>query len=500
MSIHIEQMQEYLRLHPLPEQVPGGNASSKQSSRPPSRQAVSIARPSERLDVPAYCQQYGVEIAKIEHGKSGETKYILAQCVFDSSHTGKDAAIFQAADGKLGYKCFHNSCSSYSWKEARAKISGDAPLSGGKGKRSTKTAAPVTPKKKVSLADYCINNETERLRKEMREAVFIMEGVAIRGQYTAICAPPNGGKTLLTIAGLMKAVREGVIAGSDVFYINVDDNMEGALVKTEIVQELGINMIVPVLADPEKNGNTPFDFCKIMADDIEAKTVDGKIIVIDTYKKFTNIMDKESQSHFNDVVRRFVTLGGSVIVLTHVNKNRNQEGKLVWGGTSDLKDDCDAGWIIDHTEGPDGITYEFIFQKGRGHSGENIAFFSPKFTHGSLEDDQRERYRRRLEGIEPQSLREAEELRRKSSAEQRVRDIAAKYHPAVALIMGLLKDGAALTRTEIEQAYKDSDVPHEVPRRKFQDVISTLSGYLWDVTPDGTRKVYRLKEPAAWPV
>lgn len=496
MSIHIEQIQEYLKLHPLPEQMPSGHVQDRRRSS----SEMPLPGPGDKLDVPAYCQHHGVEIDHIEHGKSGETKYILAHCLFNPSHAGKDAAIFQDANGKLGYKCFHSSCSSYGWQEARAKISGDAPLSGGKGERSTKTAAPVTPKKKVSLADYCINNETERLRKEMREAVFIMEGVAIRGQYTAICAPPNGGKTLLTIAGLMKAVRDGVIAGSDVYYINVDDNMEGALVKTEIVKGLGIKMIVPPLADSEKNGNTPFDFCKIMADDIEAKTVDGKIIVIDTYKKFTNIMDKESQSRFNDVMRRFVTLGGSVIVLTHVNKNRNLEGKLVWGGTSDLKDDCDAGWIIDHTEGPDGITYEFIFQKGRGHSGENIAFFSPKSTQGSLEEDQRERYRRRLEGIAPQSLREAEELRRKSSAKQRVRDIAAKYHPAVALIMGLLKDGAALTRTEIEQAYKDSDVPHEVPRRKFQDVISVLSGYLWEVTPDGTRKVYRLKEPAAWPI
>jgi hypothetical protein len=496
MSIHIEQIQEYLRLHPLPEQAPSRQASNKQRSS----SEMPLPGPGDKLDVPAYCQHHGVEIDHIEHGKSGETKYILAHCLFDPSHAGKDAAIFQDANGKLGYKCFHSSCSIYGWQEARAKISGDAPLSGGKGERSTKTAAPVTPKKKVSLADYCINNETERLRKEMREAVFIMEGVAIRGQYTAICAPPNGGKTLLTIAGLMKAVREGVIAGSDVFYINVDDNMEGAIVKTEIVKGLGINMIVPALDDPKKNGNTPFDFFKIMEADIEEKTVDGKIIVIDTYKKFINIMDKESQARFNDVMRRFVTLGGSVIALTHVNKNRNLEGKLVWGGTSDLKDDCDAAWIIDYTEGPDGITYEFSFQKGRGHSGENIAFFSPKSTQGSLEEDQRERYRRRLEGIAPQSLREAEELRRKSSAKQRVRDIAAKYHPAVALIMGLLKDGAALTRTEIEQAYKDSDVPHEVPRRKFQDVISVLSGYLWEVTPDGTRKVYRLKEPAAWPI
>ncbi len=153
-----------------------------------------------------YCQQYSVvEIDHVEHGKDGETKYILAHCLFDPSHTGKDAAIFQYANGSLGYKCFHSSCSSYGWKEARAKISGDVPLSSG-GSRSSKAAATAPPKKRVSLADYCINNETERLRKEMREAVFIMEGVAIRGQYTAICAPPNGGKTLLTIAGLMKAV------------------------------------------------------------------------------------------------------------------------------------------------------------------------------------------------------------------------------------------------------------------------------------------------------
>ncbi|MCI5136998.1 MAG: hypothetical protein D3922_00975, partial [Candidatus Electrothrix sp. AR1] len=182
--------------------------------------------------------------------------------------------------------------------------------------------AQKQPGNTPSLADYCINDETERLRKEMKEAVFILEGVAIRGQFTAICAPPNGGKTLLTIAGLIQSVQAGIIEGKDVYYINVDDNQEGAISKTEIVRELEINMIVPVLADPEKTGNTPFNFDEIMEKDIEAKTVDGKIIVIDTYKKFTNTMDKESQSRFNEVVRQFVTLGGSVIVLTHVNKNR----------------------------------------------------------------------------------------------------------------------------------------------------------------------------------
>jgi len=63
----------------------------------------------------------------------------------------------------------------------------------------------------------------------------------------------------------------------------------------------------------------------------------------------------------------------------------------------------------------------------------------------------------------------------------------------------VLKEGPK-TRTEIDTAYKDSDVPHEVPRRKFQEVVSALSGYLWDVTPNGTRKVYTLKESPALPL
>ncbi|MGR0480770.1 MAG: YfjI family protein [Candidatus Electronema sp. V4] len=137
MSVNISQFLEFMKLHPLPEQVPGGQVPEKRRSSP----ETCLHEPGEMLDVPAYCQQHGVEIAKIETGNGGQTKYILAQCVFDPSHTGKDAAIFQDADGKLGYKCFHNSCSGYGWKEARAKISGDVPLSSGGSRRNAASAA-----------------------------------------------------------------------------------------------------------------------------------------------------------------------------------------------------------------------------------------------------------------------------------------------------------------------------------------------------------------------
>lgn len=76
-----------------------------------------------RLDVEAYLNHYGVEVALIKPHQGG-TLFCLQECVFDSSHTGNEAAIGQAADGKLFFQCFHKSCKGRIWAEARVIISG----------------------------------------------------------------------------------------------------------------------------------------------------------------------------------------------------------------------------------------------------------------------------------------------------------------------------------------------------------------------------------------
>ncbi len=77
---------------------------------------------SSRLDVPAYLTHYGRAIKETKrHGTS--TLYLLEECVFDPNHKSKDAAIGQADNGALFYKCFHDSCT-HTWKEAREIISG----------------------------------------------------------------------------------------------------------------------------------------------------------------------------------------------------------------------------------------------------------------------------------------------------------------------------------------------------------------------------------------
>lgn len=78
----------------------------------------------ERFDVVEFMNRHGISY-KEEHTAIG-TKYILDHCIFDETHKGKDAMIFQGVDGALGYHCFHNHCQHYTWKDVRLKFEPDA--------------------------------------------------------------------------------------------------------------------------------------------------------------------------------------------------------------------------------------------------------------------------------------------------------------------------------------------------------------------------------------
>jgi len=107
--------------HPVPIdllQKIAGEAELKDAPKtPPHGQTIG------QFDLAAYLLRYNVEVLRVKpHG--GGQLYCLQTCVFDASHEGNEAAIRQAADGKLFYQCFHTSCKGRTWKEARQIISG----------------------------------------------------------------------------------------------------------------------------------------------------------------------------------------------------------------------------------------------------------------------------------------------------------------------------------------------------------------------------------------
>jgi hypothetical protein len=65
-----------------------------------------------------FISDHGISV-KSKDSYGGGVRYNLECCLFDSSHKGKDACLFQLPNGAIGYKCLHNSCSSYKWQDVR---------------------------------------------------------------------------------------------------------------------------------------------------------------------------------------------------------------------------------------------------------------------------------------------------------------------------------------------------------------------------------------------
>lgn len=80
---------------------------------------------TERFDLDSFIQKHGIKVTKIERVAGGK-KYVLDHCLFNDSHRGKDAVIFQRDSGEIAYHCFHSSCQQYSWKDVRIMFEPDA--------------------------------------------------------------------------------------------------------------------------------------------------------------------------------------------------------------------------------------------------------------------------------------------------------------------------------------------------------------------------------------
>lgn len=72
----------------------------------------------ETFSLDDFIHKHNIQVKSIDRYNGG-IKYNLEHCLFDESHKGKDACLFQMANGAIGYKCLHNSCSSYKWQDVR---------------------------------------------------------------------------------------------------------------------------------------------------------------------------------------------------------------------------------------------------------------------------------------------------------------------------------------------------------------------------------------------
>jgi hypothetical protein len=329
--------------------------------------------------------------------------------------------------------------------------------------------------------------KSKEMKQQMLDDKFIMKDIAILGQSTAIAAPPNTAKTLYTIHSVRESVKAGVIEGNNVWYINADDHGKGAVEKLEIVEPYGINMLIPGW-----QGFKTADLLPIMREAIDTHTAKDQIIILDTLKKFADLMDKKASTEFTKLAREFQLKGGSLIMLMHCNKGRDKEGKLIVAGTSDISDDSDCVFVFDPVGENEGVhTIECEMRKSRGDVASLLSF---QFTR-----QRGQTYAQLLDSIKPLDenqlafARETENVRHRLEENAEVIKVIARH------IVENNKLKVPRTKRElIEHIAKDAGIGQKKVRRvmNYHEGDEYDKGYRWTSVKVGNERTeYKLLDP-----
>jgi len=354
-------------------------AQFKQDSPIPSR-SVASDNPSTLMPTGGYTQAYcdkavQNEISAIRSAQEGHRNNQLNKSAFTlfalAQHSGLiNMKLLQAelivAGTDMGLPDGEVKSAIQSAEKSRFKSTRQPPTPYSTVTQKESVQPSITPQNKtfVSLNQFSLNGKAKEMKEKMLNDVFVLGNVALLGQITAFFASHGTGKTLLTLKMLIDSITAGTIKGEDVFYLNCDDNQRGIITKLELAEKHGFQM----LADNHQGFKSSM-MSEILQSVITSDSAHDKIIILDTLKKFTDLMNKRDSSEFMKTLRSFVSHGGTAIVLAHVNKNRQDNGKLSYAGTTDVADDSDCYYVIDVVDdGKESSTKTVIFEnrKGRG--------------------------------------------------------------------------------------------------------------------------------------
>lgn len=220
------------------------------------------------------------------------------------------------------------------------------------------------------LDKFSLLGMSDELEKNVVDAVPLLGELALMGQATVLFAAPNTGKTMITISLLIDAIKDDRVDPAKVYYLNMDDSGTGLLEKNRIAEEFGFNMLAEGHLDFSASA-----LLSIVRGMIENDQARGVVVILDTLKKFVDLMDKGRTSTFTNVIRPFVLKGGTVIALAHTNKHPGKDGKPVYGGVSDIMNDIDCAFTIAPISAEDGVkVVEFVNVKRRGNVVQSAAY------------------------------------------------------------------------------------------------------------------------------
>lgn len=169
----------------------------------------------------------------------------------------------------------------------------------------------------------------------------VLAGIIGEAQMGVWAAPAGAGKTAI------QGHCAEILAKTHRVIIFQEDASPGDLIRMhDHAQQHGYTIVCSGLA-----GQSPGGMLAILEDYVQERVcLQNVILFFDTLKKFTDLLDKRGVRGFMILLRALTQLGATVVMLSHTNKHRGVDGKLIFEGTGDVRNDVDNLSYIEATE------------------------------------------------------------------------------------------------------------------------------------------------------
>ncbi|WP_298831103.1 AAA family ATPase [uncultured Piscinibacter sp.] len=192
---------------------------------------------------------------------------------------------------------------------------------------------------KLAFARFAVTREQVENMQQTRMLYHNMVG----HQHLAVwCAPAGDGKTTVARACAADLVR----AGFAVLFYQEDASAGDLAEQYRHSSENGYLLLNSTLG----NG-APEDMLGLLRQLVRSEiSLDSCVLIFDTLKKFADLMSKAGTREFLRLMRSLTQRGATVILLGHTNKHKGPDGKLMFEGVGDVRNDVDELLYIEATD------------------------------------------------------------------------------------------------------------------------------------------------------
>ena len=309
----------------------------------------------------------------------------------------------------------------------------------------------------------------DELKSRLAYTKWFIPDLAAYGEITHFYGPSGAGKTLLWVYLLLGLTPE---QRGRVLYLNFDDSPHGAVQKMEMLP--GLQMITEGLAQEWINDLA-----------LAGDWVKDRVIILDTLKKFADMIQKKSVKELFVVLRQLVNRGATIVTLGHTNKHLNEVGEYIYEGVGDIKADSDGLILIQRTTNP--------------LNGESTIILTPDENKARAgQQEQAYRFAARDNETEYAELvlsgraLTLEQIGREK-ANLREMELRESYADEIDMVEYFLRKNPDSVQSKIVDYWKENSDNYGFGRPRLMNALKALTGICWTIRKGSNNsKIYSL--------